>query len=73
MFQIRHHSRYVGETPADPPAAAQSQLTCHTCHTLRAAEFEAELPGEGGSHGGHMASTWRSMCFLACHSRTAVR
>jgi hypothetical protein len=46
-------SRYAGETPADPPAAVQSQLTCHA---LRAAEFERELL-EGGSHGGHMAAT----------------
>jgi hypothetical protein len=56
MFQIRHHSRYAGETPADPPAAARSQLTCHA---LRAAEFEAELPRGGRftwqPHGGHMA------------------
>ena len=47
MFEIRHHSRYAGETPADPPAAARSQLTCHP-----AAEFEAELP-RGGQF------TWR--------------
>ena len=33
-------SRYAGETPADPPATARSQLTCHA---LRTAEFEAEL------------------------------
>ena len=57
MFQIRHHSRYAGETPADPPAAAWSQLTCHALH---AAEFEAELGREGGSHGSHMAATWPS-------------
>jgi hypothetical protein len=71
-------SRYAGETPADPPATVQSQLTCHT---LCVAEFEAEL-GRGGQftwqpHGGHMAlhmashmaKTWD----LACCSRTAVR
>jgi len=60
MFQIRHHSRYAGETPADPPAAARSQLTCHA---LRAAEFEAELP-RGGQftwrpHGSHMLTIWQ--------------
>jgi len=63
MFQIRHHSRYAGETPADPPAAARSQLTCHA---LRMAEFERELPRGGGltwqphgvPHGSHMLTIW---------------
>ena len=71
MFQIRHHSRYAGETLADPPAAARSQLTCHA---LRVAEFEVELPGRftwqphGQNMASHMAKTWH----LACRSRTAL-
>ena len=46
---------YAGETPADPPATAQSQLTCHVLHV---AEFEAELQGGWFTwwpHGVHMA------------------
>jgi hypothetical protein len=62
----------IARPPQTPLPLCGTILTQLTCHALRMAEFEAELPGEGGSHGGHMVSTWLTMCFLACRSRTAV-